>query len=67
MGLNIGSVFLPAFKPKLRAIIIIWRPSWNPNKQIPEVQTNDFIGFLDPQNVGLDIKITFPSALVFEL
>jgi len=33
----------------------------------PEVETNDFTGFLDPENVGLTTEITFLSALVSKL
>ena len=31
------------------------------------VQTNDFAGFLDPENVGVGTGITFLSALVSKL
>jgi len=37
------------------------------NMADPEVQTNDFTGFLDPENVGVGTEITFLSALVSKL
>jgi len=33
-------------------------PSWNPIWPTPEVQTSDFTGFLDPENVGVGTEIT---------
>ena len=32
-----------------------------------EVETNDFTGSLDPENVGVATEITFLSALVLKL
>ena len=33
----------------------------------PEVQSNDFIGFFDPENMGIGTEITFLSTLVSQL
>jgi len=46
---------------------LIRRPSWNSIWPTPEVQSNDFAGFLDPENVGVGTGITFLSALVSKL
>jgi len=33
----------------------------------PEVQNNDFTGFLDPENMGVGTEITFLCTLVSQL
>ena len=50
-----------------RQLHLIRRLSWNPIWPTPEVETNDFTGFLDPENVGISTEITFLSALVSKL
>ena len=53
LGLAVGIAFLSALDP-YRQLRLIRRPSWNPIWPTPEVQTNDFAGFLllDHENVG---------------
>ena len=68
VGLAVGIAFLSALDQlTYRQLRLIRRPSWNSIWLTPEVQTNDFAGFLDPKNVGVGTGITFLSALVSEL
>jgi len=50
-----------------RQLRLLPQPSWNPIWPTPEVETNGFTGFLDPENVAVATEITFLSALVSKL